>query len=221
MASIVTATGTERVKQSMVKLDDLARTAKVGADTAMIRIPPRGNADDLSWVPEPMATARTMPENRTTFGSPWLLRTTTGAFRFGPASVPLHGVGAFLVGVKNTAAVMTWDIAAMLEVGDTPESAFETLGHMKAADFREWFDSNVRFTELAPKASVWVPYGYAVMLIEGTVLFCAARAFLRRCASGSGACPHLGIGRRFFEQLRQGLGHRRCRGCRLPPTSHR
>ncbi len=89
LAGIVTATSTDRIKSSMVKLDELAKSSKVGADTAMIRMPPRGSNDDLAWVPEPLVTARTMPENRSTFGSPWLLRTGRGAFRFGPASVPL------------------------------------------------------------------------------------------------------------------------------------
>ncbi len=153
---------TERTKRALEKLDQFSQRSN--ALTAQVRVNLKGSSvtamESFAWVPEQLRVAMQLPENLLSFGAPWLLRNGKAAWRHGPATVPFWGLGQFLIPVKGSVAVLTWDMARLIELAISPAAGFDSLASLPASELRAFMAENSEHMLLTEGRAAWVPFGW-------------------------------------------------------------
>ena len=169
------------------------------------RMEPKGQPVDtlelMEWVPEHWRASKTMPEALRGMGAPKLLVSATGGCRYLHESWTMPGIGQFVIAVRGHTTLAMWPGNSVIALGcalaDMPKFLFSDMGHK---NFGEWASDHLRYVNLVPGASVWLPYGwYGAMVTrpgtEGAASLVAqpyvTKALASRCHWWLPASKHL------------------------------
>ena len=108
-------------------------------------------------------------------GYPWLACMRRHAFRYGPAGMPLPGVGCFVTPTTSAFWVLTFDVDGLLKHNIKLRDASTFFETATAAKFK---DENISVTLLAVDETMWIPFGTIAM-----PLFCPEDEELEVCTA--------------------------------------
>lgn len=127
---------------------------------------PQDTVESLAWVPNAWSTAAMPPEALRTFGAPWLFVGKPGTIRSGTGGWPLPGMGQFISVISGSVILIVFDYKACLERGASINSAVKWLFDQNLNMLTTFASNAFQAATLPTKATAWVPYGHAVILIN-------------------------------------------------------
>ncbi len=158
----------DRTRAAMLMLDNFYAQKGSEASVSQSKITPKGGTQDtfesFAWVPATLRDMNALPENLRTFGSPWVLRTVKGSYRFGADHIPFFGSGMFLLGIKGSAWVVSWDIAAVSDLAIPFEDSFSEMGQWVPKQLSGFLDSSAFHATLQENEAIWIPFGHVFVL---------------------------------------------------------
>jgi hypothetical protein len=164
LGQLVPALGEERIKKTISRVQAKARAAS--EEFLSVWVPPKGAPHDtlerLDWIPEGWKASGQIPEQLRGLGGPWLLATMPGSTRYEPGTLPLAGLGQFCQVLEGQLTVALWPLSSLQDLGAEVSNTWHFLfREMKRASFMTWADEVVRFCQLSPGDTLWVPYGWS------------------------------------------------------------
>ena len=152
---------------------------------SMVRVQPRDvdSFSKLEWLPASMKSASVFPENTSSFAAPWVLRISASSARFGAEVWPCPGLGAFVVQSQGPALFFLWPIAWTASINVGYDESWAYLSSLPAKEFEMFWGEAVFHCALHPTEVLWIPYGWAAVMVSMEPTGKDSKALLVRMAS--------------------------------------
>ena len=166
LALLMKSLDMDRIKAKCEQLDDFCDKSKL--ECSMIRLVPRtsDSFDAFEWVPGSLKDKQCLPENTSSFGSPWILRNAASAPRFGSKVWPCPGLGAFVAQITGPALYMMWPVAWTASINVSMDDAWTYTSSMQPKEFDAFWSQAVYHCALHPDEVLWLPYGWSAVMVS-------------------------------------------------------
>ena len=125
---------------------------------------------DCAWVPDEFKCGdeKVVPEALVdSFGGPWMLCQNQYVCRQGETTQPFSYMPHFLFTLEKPMVVFMWPIKEVISLGANISDGLHFLAKMKKPqEAIDWCQSHMLQQVLPPSSSLWIPFGYAYVLIS-------------------------------------------------------